>query len=288
MTVSDWTWTDGAPPGPQTARAGETWTLRLPLEGTGDSPAIEWKELPDGLQVRPSPLGSLVFDFEVAVSLGGSTHELKYRRGDNQLLDRLWLKILPAGEVLPDPLKAEPAGPIPDAIAQIPGSITDTTTHQDGIINGTDPDRPGNGPALAQEARQEETPNRAGTPLDPQLEYVVQVYRGATALLQLTRPLRIDRSLLVGKLASLKHGISLPDIDLRHHFADAQAAAQCSRQQAKVFWSQGHIYLLNTGENPIILPDASHLKSGQDYSWQLGEELTLPGGLRLRLALGTY
>ena len=275
--MSEWTWTNGAPPGPQTARAGELWTLELPLQGTGEPPAVEWTEVPDGLEIRPSPRGPLVFDFIIPVSLGGSTHELKYRRGDNQLTDLLWLKILPAS---PSASEEDPIIPQPSTPAPEPPSAE--VTPEPG-----EPDVEGIGGQRDASPGGEAPVNGGRAAPDPLAEYEVQVYRGATALMQLTRPLRLEKSLLVGKLARLAHGVSLPDINLRGHFAGDQAEVLCSRQQAKIFWSQGLIYLLNTGENPIVLPDGRGLKTGEDYAWQPGEEVTLPGGLILRLALVT-
>jgi len=283
--VSDWAWIDGVPPGPQTARAGEIWTFHLPLEGTGDPPAIVWMELPQGLQVRPSAGHKLAFDFEIPVSLGGSTHGIEFRRGNNELLDRLWLKILPASEGKAAASKRVPTETI-RPVEPVPAAMPDPITHQTRPVSDADVEGPGSAAAVPQGIRGEEATNQSRRALDPQMEYVVQVYRGGTALLNLTRPLRSNRSLLIGKLGGLSHGLALPDIDLRHHFKDPEAAAQCSRQQAKVFWSQGQIYLVNTGENAILLPDGRPLNAGEDYSWQLEEELTLPGGLRLRLALG--
>jgi hypothetical protein len=122
--------------------------------------------------------------------------------------------------------------------------------------------------------------------LDPHQEYEIQVYRNGTLLSQLSHALSPHKSLLVGKFSASK--AVFPDIDLRRHFADSQAAALCSRRQARIYWSHDRILLHNIGKSPIRLPDGRLLSTDQTHTWMLGEEVGLPGGLSLRLATLGY
>ncbi|MBK1654878.1 hypothetical protein [Allochromatium vinosum] len=310
--TSSWTWKDGKAPGPQTARAGETWILHLPLMGTGPAPLIDWMEVPPGLIVTPLPGDGLSFAIRLQADLSG-IQTLRYRRAGEPRADELLLKILPAlssqpasvPEAFPDSASpaASPSVATPRSGPQIQGRRLDPSAGQAASIP-TPADIQGRSghPSVPPVSRSTEAtdaqsrPPAASSPevsvsasvprLDPDREYEIQVHRQGVRIPQLTSPLTPHNSLLVGKFSASR--AVFPDIDLRHHFADGRAEALCSRRQARIYWSHGHIQLLNIGKSPITLPDGRVLPTDQAYAWTPGEDVVLPGGLSLRLAILAY
>jgi len=138
--VSNWIWKDGKAPGPQTARAGETFIFHLPLMGTGPAPSIDWMDVPPGLTVAPLPEDNLSFAIHIPADLVG-IQRLRYRRAGEPRADELLLKILPPRssqpvsnpEVFPDsgspsiasaqsgpPIQGRRINPSADPAAKIP------------------------------------------------------------------------------------------------------------------------------------------------------------------------
>ena len=279
-----WSWETNERPGPQTTHAGARWTFRLPLRG---DPPVEW-DIPDwAASARypdPDPR-KLVLDIP---SDRHGVHELKYRIGEGTLWQPLWLKILPAqgGRPVqqPDSGGADAARP-PGAQASSPGIAA-------GVADGSRSDEPKAQPfaTASPEPAARSTPSsslatRSEKPPEPPPltgDYEVQAFRAGTPLPDLTRRLEHHKSLLVGKRSF--SSATFPDIDLKGRFADPDAERRCSRQQARVYWSEGRILLHNEGKSPIALPGGTEaLAPGKTYAWQPGEEVTLPGGLCLRL-----
>ena len=280
-TVANWSWKDGKPPGPQTARAGETWTFRLPLVGTGSAPTIHWLELPPGLSVAPTSADGLTFAFVLAAELSG-IHRLRFQCEGAAHHEELLLKILPTAS-MPQTSSAVPEASV-SAKAGLGLSIVGTR------IDPRNESAPSSLPTpddIKTRHAAQPSPSVSSAPsLDPNQEYEIQVYRNGTPLPQLSRALSPHKSLLVGKFSASK--AVFPDIDLRQHFANDQAAALCSRQQARIYWSQGQILLHNLGKSPLHLPAGRLLSTDQTYTWALGDEVGLPGGLSLRLATLGY
>lgn len=322
--TSTWTWKDGKPPGPQTARAGETWILHLPLVGTGPAPMIDWMDVPPGLSVTPIPGDELSFSVQIAADLSG-IQTLSYRRVGEPRADQLMLKVLPARSAQPNsapttsadasshststsaPQAAAPSSPskaqpglsiVGQRIAPPQGQPANIPTPQDVRVRSQPsapptpkPTETGDGqssvpPAAPAPSSPSASGPRSTTGLDPNREYEIQVYRHGTLISQLNRPLLLHKSLLVGKFSASK--AVFPDIDLRHQFIDQQSESLCSRQQARIYWSHDQIQLLNIGKSPITLPDGRPLATDQAYPWMPGEEVILPGGLSLRLAVLGY
>lgn len=320
---STWTWKDGKPPGPQTARAGETWILHLPLVGTGPAPMIDWMDVPPGLSVTPIPGDALSFSVQIAADLSG-IQTLRYRRVGEPRADELMLKILPALTAQPNsastpssdasshstttsasqaaasspPSKAQPGlSIVGQRIAPPQGQPANIPTPQDVRVRSQPSAPPTPKPtetadnqsrvttATAPSSPRVSSPGSA-TGLDPNREYEIQVYRNGALISQLNRPLMLQKSLLVGKFSASK--AIFPDIDLRHQFDNEQSEALCSRQQARIYWSHDQIQLLNIGKSPITLPDGRRLATDQAYPWMPGEEVILPGGLSLRLKMLGY
>lgn len=307
--ASSWNWKDGKAPGPQTARAGETWNFHLPLMGTGPAPLIDWLEVPSRLTVKPLPGDGLSFAIQIPADLVG-IQRLRYRRAGEPRADELLLKILPASSSnlgsVPTPDSVSRAAspsipPVPPELS-IQGQRLDPSADQ--LANIPTPEdirirsQPSTPPAplfadaadaqsLTLDASSPEVSTSVPAPrLDPDREYEIQVYRNGVRIPQLTRLLTPDKSLLVGKFSASR--AVFPDIDLRNHFAGSQAEALCSRQQARIYWSHGRILLINIGKSPIGLPDGRSLPTDQAHAWTPGDELTLPGGLGLRLAILSY
>jgi len=308
--TSDWIWKDGKAPGPQTARAGETWILHLPLMGTGPAPLIDWMEVPPGLSVTPLPGDGLSFAIRIPADLGG-IQTLRYRRAGEPRADELLLKILPAlssppasvPEAFPDSASpaASPSVATPASGPQIQGRRLDPSAGQAASIptpadiqgrSGHPSVPPTHGSADVGDTQRpppvlSSSGSGASAPrLDPDREYEIQVYRQGVRIPQLTCPLTPHNSLLVGKFSASR--AVFPDIDLRNHFAGSRAEALCSRRQARIYWSHGRILLINIGKSPISLPDGGSLATDQAYAWTPGEEAILPGGLSLRLAILAY
>lgn len=286
-TIATWSWKDGKPPGPQTARAGETWTFCLPLVGTGPAPTIHWLELPPGLSVAPASADGLTFAFVIPADLCG-IHRLRFQRDGAAHHEELLLKILPAESV------PQTAGAVPEAstFAEVSSGLSIVGTRIDPQSEPVSSRLPTPDDIKARHAEPPapsvpaETSVPSSPSLDPHQEYEIQVYRNGTLLSQLSHTLSPHNSLLVGKFSASK--AVFPDIDLRQHFADSQAAALCSRQQARIYWSHDRILLHNIGKSPIRLPDGRLLSTDQTHTWMLGEEVGLPGGLSLRLAALGY
>ncbi|MBK1646698.1 hypothetical protein CKO25_19055 [Thiocapsa imhoffii] len=306
--TSTWIWKDGKAPGPRTARAGETWIFHLPLMGTGPAPLIDWMDIPPGLTITPMPGDGLSFAIKIPANLVG-IQTLRYRRAGEPRADELLLKILPAlssqSASTPDSasLAASPSVASAPRGPQIQGRRLDQSKDQAVSIptpedirvrSGHSSDPPVSRSTESRDAQSH--PPAVSSPgfvasasaprLDPDREYEIQVYRQGERIHQLTCPLTPHKSLLVGKFSASK--AVFPDIDLRNHFASSPAEALCSRQQARIYWSHGRIQLFNIGKSPITLPDGRSLPKDQAHVWTPGEEVTLPGGLSLRLAIPAY
>lgn len=278
-----WTWKDGVPPGPQTARAGEPWTFRLPLQGSGPPPTIHWIDLPQGIAVRQSPADALTFIFDMPNDQEGIA-TLRFRRGNNALEDTFLLKIMPARTTaaMPEPpARAQPAAS-PAARGQVVAPRPEEALQRPHFPQPEPTPTPEIKPASPPAASAVSASNRVNPPSLSDA-YEIQVFRGSTPIPQLTCPILPHKSLLVGKLSASR--AIFPDIDLRAHFVDSQSENSCSRQQAKIYWSHGQIVLHNVGRSPITLVDGRLLSGGATHDWRPGEEVTLPGGLSLRLAL---
>lgn len=284
-SVTNWFWKDGKPPGPQTARAGENWTFHLPLAGTGPVPTIEWLDIPDGLTIAPAPGDPLTFYFHIPDDLHG-IQTLSYRRAGESRADELLLKILPAST---SPASGSAAASVPRIVDQRMAPHREPPHPPRSRLPAPEDIRPSGHPPIPPPSTPMDVAESQGAlapRLDPDREYEIQVYRHGILIQPLSRPLTPHRSLLVGKFSASK--AVFPDIDLRHHFATTQAAALCSRQQARIYWSHGRIQILNIGQSPIGLPDGRGLTKDQVHAWTPGEDLTLPGGLTLRLAIQGY
>ncbi len=300
-TLANWSWKDGTPPGPQTARAGETWIFRLPLVGTGSPPTIDWLDLPSGLNVTPASGDGLTFAFQIPADLSG-IQRLRYQRPGAPDVDELLVKILPAesASVAKQSVHSQSAnsqGAGLSIVGQRINPHAESTTSslptpEDIRARHASPAAPN----PVSEKASKPLPNalsslevgsaRSVTSLDPNRDYEIQVSRNGVQIPKLSRPLTPHKSLLVGKFSTSK--AIFPDIDLRRKFASDQAEALCSRQQARIYWSHGQIQLLNIGQSPIVLPDGRHLAKDETHAWLPGEELILPGGLSLHLAVLGY
>jgi len=269
-TTQPWTWTSRQPPGPQVATAGQRWTFHLPLSGRGAPPRIEWSDLPWGADSHQSASDPLTLVVDIPSDLSG-VFVLRYRIGDQALLGELKLKILPPSAdaaALPLP-PIPPVQPAPGHGLPTPAEVLDRARSLPPLVpfSSVEPDT-GCSPDL-----------QAASPLTG--DYEIRVYREGTPLPQLTRPLLRHKSLLVGKVSASQ--ATIPDIDLRHQFADLRSEAQCSRQQAKIYWSADRIVLQNKGKSSLTLPGGRPLPPIATHDWQPGEEVVVPGGLILRL-----
>ena len=250
-----WTWEKGAPPGPQVAQAGTRWSFRLPLQGSGPAPNCVWSNLPGGVAAQQPTSDTLMLIVDIPADLSG-VHRLSYRIGDNALAGMLLLKILPADASAPQALVT----PTPASPAAAP------------VVTPT--------PEPAVQTSSFQAASSAPTSA-PTGDYEVRVYRGGTLIANKTQPLLRHKSLLVGKFSASKS--ILPDIDLSGQFPDMPSEGQCSRRQAKVYWSAGRVVLQNEGKSPLDLPDGRKLPPAATHDWQPGEDVGLPGGLTLRL-----
>jgi hypothetical protein len=193
---------------------------------------------------------------DIPVTLTG-IHHLNYQLGNNALMGRLSLKILPAESFAPQAEAVPASGPAPTPPPpEPPPAVSPTTT-----------------PPITVSVSMPATSLKG--------DYEVRVYRSGVLIAEKTQRLLRQKSLLIGKFSASK--VVLPDIDLHGHFPDIQSEKQCSRRQAKVYWSEGRIVLQNEGKSPLTLPDGRQLSSTASHDWQPGEAIGLPGGLSLRL-----
>ncbi|GEM_PF-2510054 len=301
MTQSTWTWRDGNPPGPQTAAAGAIWSLSLPLQGSGQPPAITWLELPSRITVQPSPSESLTFLFDLTAAPPG-VYFLKFRCGTNALDDLILLKILPAAGASV-PTESSPANSVAakdgaddldedaeDSAMPVPTPTAILQRTEQRVMSAA-ASAPTSIPIPSWEAPSElapPAPAPLAAPLPPLAgDYVLAVFRGTTPLPQLTRTLERHKSLLIGKFSASK--AIFPDLDLRGHFADLANEANCSRQQARAYWNaSGRIMLHNLGKAPLTLVDGQLVVSGATCDWLPGMAVTLPGALTLQLIAAAY
>lgn len=302
QSTTAWTWRDSNPPGPQTADAGAIWSLTLPLQGSGQPPAITWLELPPRITVQPSPSEPLTFLFDLTAAQPG-VYFLKFRCGTNALDDLILLKILPStaasAPMSTCPLPGAPAASAPSFIpddekdaedSAMPVPTPTAVLQRAGMRPATD-GAATPAPIPSWEAPSElapPAPAPCAAPLPPLVgDYVIAVFRGTTPLPQLTRALERHKSLLIGKFSASK--AIFPDLDLRHHFADLASEANCSRQQARAYWNAaGRIVLHNLGKAPLTLVDGQLVVSGATCDWLPGMAVTLPGGLTLQLIAAAY
>jgi hypothetical protein len=312
----NWSFVGGAPPGPQSASAGTRWEFRLPVAGEGDTPECHWSSslLKDGMYgVSDDGLAIWV---ELPRNLRGVEKIHYHVKAEPPLDGFVMLKVLPPEAALP----SERRGGAPASPSGKTGGRSETPAENSkgepkagddhlanvlaGIPTGQSkdapPDRasspkaemrtpPAGGPApgqapfasTSQNPPSEEKEESPALPSLPPGRYFVAVYRDNIPIPQLRRQIEPHRSLAVGKFSRSKN--ILPDLDLKPHFVSREMARRCSREQAKIFWKDGRILLKNTGKADIEIPGRMDLESEGIHFWEVGEALSLPGGLSVVL-----
>lgn len=260
-----WRWQDKAP-GPQSVTAGDNWQFHLPLIGTGTAPRCQWLNLPGQQQDISSD--NLMLEIKIPIDISG-IYKPEYRiEGYAHLNGTLLLKVLPLSH------SEEQNNGSAKPISQ-PQTQTQTqpqTPIASPIDNPATTDKPAVNPNHSSSSPQ----TSINTPV------YIQVFRASTSIPLLKSRLESHKSLLVGKRSDSK-GI-FPDIDLKGHFSDSQNESICSREQARIYISNGRVFLHNLGKSPLQSEmNQTLITSGQKYNWQLNEIIQLPGGLKLML-----
>lgn len=280
--AATWQWTDGRPPKAVTLTAGEHGVIDLGITWDDQAPRVDWDlaDRPfDTGTVDPDDPGRLLLDIPTDVmgffAIDAAIH------GEPAWSGTLRVRIKPAARPAPEPKPAPP--PVPAPVPE----PTPAPQPQSAPPPAPEP-VPAPGPQPAPEPQPAPTQPRRGdpataTPLPAGRRYRVVVLRSGVRVPTLTRPVLEDRTLRIGRF-SASRGV-IPDLDLTHEFGPAGDASRCSREQAEVFWSGGHILLLSRGATPLEL-----LEDGQapqpltgPVAWQPGERYGVPGGLVLTL-----
>ncbi|WP_341325715.1 hypothetical protein [Methylotuvimicrobium sp. KM2] len=290
-----WHWQNNKPPGPITIAAGKVLQFRLPLNGNTAPPRCQWTGLPGKAPNDPVFSDDLTLEIVIPEDATG-IHKINYAlAGYESLNGSLRLKVIPKQQLAANPEtgvskkpdSAETSTPQPSEIPEKkPDLVTKNST------SPTPPETEAQKPAQtvpsdnvkpAETSKPEtNTPNPALPAIDPHSGLVyVQVYRGNMPISQLKTKLDYHQSLLVGKRSESKN--IFPQIDLKSHFPDSRSASFCSRQQAKIYWSQGHVFIRNLGASPLRVNNNRVIDKDEDYNWPLNETVELPGGLVLRL-----
>jgi len=258
-THTEWQWKNTTP-GPQTARAGKTWKFNLPLSGTGPRPICQWHNLPSELNIT-------VNNSAIEVTIPSTTkglYTLGYSiKGHDHLNGKLRLKILPnsqANEPTPAPIKTPPEQNKP---LISPAAENSNQTKK----NNTSPDAKKTTPPLIAQALLHAP--------------IIHVFCHSKPIPQLKTKLEAHTSLLVGKRSDSKR--IFPDIDLKKHFSNSNEEGQCSREQAKIYFKNGHVFIHNLGKSALQTEDGKTILTMNNYNWSVNERIQVPGGIQLLL-----
>lgn len=274
-----WNWKEGKKPGPQKVRAGICFDFTLPLQGQGELPECKWDiPFPDLDNQAPA-------DQPLRLILNIPAKEKGFKKIGYQVQTSpriegiLHLQIIPAEEPAfkaesekaqdlqikkthqPEPAKEEQSAELKEnQITPEPGPVS----------------RPGTEP------KQEKPAPSMPKPL-PQGNYIIRVFQQGTLINNLKARVEEHKSLNIGR-KSFSANI-YPDIDLSACFQDKQKVKQISRKQLRVFWHEGRIIAINEGKATLGLPGGENLTSKQEHYWQPGENIQLPGQIRLSLGV---